>query len=278
MEDIKILENSECEPEENKSSKELFNFAFCGTKGVFNSKLDYLAELAEKENWSVKGNTDPEDTNHILRFYIMDTFDRCKKENKIIYTSDGLYCAFNTGLLTKNSQDILCVFVKNDKQGQPWKLYRFLPCDSIDYMTKFDKIAELAKYWSKYEELYYDPSLDLQLNIDYIIDDNWERISLEIGEQFSKTIIKQMLNGAIIETKKRIKRNMRLVVPQFYRDKIMFLVPIDFKLNENKIVTMAIAVERMNDNQYRANTIFTLEMAYAKARVLMRPEANWLLN
>lgn len=49
---------------------------FCGTKVVFNSKLDYLENIAEPENLSAKVNTDPEDANHILKFYIMDTFER----------------------------------------------------------------------------------------------------------------------------------------------------------------------------------------------------------
>lgn len=38
---------------------------------------------------------------------------------------------------------------------------------------------------------------------------------------------------------------------------------------------MSLAVEEVN-NRYRANTIFTLEMAYKHARLLMKPEADWL--
>lgn len=57
----------------------------------------------------------------------------------------------------------------------------------------------------------------------------------------------------------------------------MFLVPISFQLDETNVVTLAIAVEKVNEKQYRANTIFTLEMAYSKARQLMKPEVNWLI-
>lgn len=38
---------------------------------------------------------------------------------------------------------------------------------------------------------------------------------------------------------------------------------------------MAVAVEYINE-RYRVNTIFTLEMAYMNARLLMKPEVDWI--
>ena len=55
----------------------------------------------------------------------------------------------------------------------------------------------------------------------------------------------------------RIKRNLRLVVPQYYRDEIMYLVPIRIPTLEDSFETMALAVEKTATSQYRANTIFT---------------------
>lgn len=254
---------------------ELFTFAFCGTNEAFQDKLDKLAKIAEPEPWHYSGRDN--DPYHILKYYILDTFSRCKIEDKILYSNDNNYCTFNTGLLTRNSQDILALFVKNTKpNNQPWKLVKFVPKESLDYMNHFDVVAELPRYWDNYEDLYYNPNLDIQLNIDHILEDNWDRISSIIGNKFNKQIIKTIIMGAMIETKERIKRNMRLVVPQYYREKIMFLIPLTLELEENKKVVFALAVEKINNKQYRANTIFTLDMAYSKARQLMRPEANWL--
>ena len=56
----------------------------------------------------------------------------------------------------------------------------------------------------------------------------------------------------------------------------MYLVPLKIPIGEDTYETMALAVEKIN-NQYRANTIFTKEIAYEKARLLMKPESNWLL-
>ena len=50
----------------------------------------------------------------------------------------------------------------------------------------------------------------------------------------------------------------------------MYLLPINLDGTN-----MALAVEKINQ-RYRANTIFTIEMAYKNARLLMKPEADWL--
>ena len=57
----------------------------------------------------------------------------------------------------------------------------------------------------------------------------------------------------------------------------MFLLPL--KINTiSKPVTMALAVEKMSNGSYRANTIFDLESAYKKARLITKPESNWLIE
>ncbi len=38
-----------------------------------------------------------------------------------------------------------------------------------------------------------------------------------------------------------------------------------------------VAIER-NDDTYRINTILTPGMAYCNARLVMKPESNWLKN
>lgn len=78
--------------------------------------------------------------------------------------------------------------------------------------------------------------------------------------------------------KMRVRRNMRLAVPQYYNGEIMYLLPITIPVDNQRFVTMALAIEKTESGQYRANTIFTKEMAYEKARLLMKPESNWLMD
>ncbi len=134
----------------------------------------------------------------------------------------------------------------------------------------------LATYTTNFEELYFNPDYNIIINTDHILDDNWERIESVV--KMNKTLMKTLLVGVIEEAKLRIKRNLRLVVPQFYKNEIMYLVPIKISNADGNFETMALAVEKTATNQYRANTIFTKEMAYEKARLVMKPESNWLAD
>lgn len=251
----------------------LFNYAFCGTEDGFNNMLKYLSELAEKEKWSFNDDK----PYCILRKYIIDTFAQCKRQEKVILSSDGNYSCFNTGLLTVNGNDIIAIFEKNSREGaQPWVLKKFKDQCSRDFLDAFSEVPKLATYTETFQDLYFNPDLNIIVNTDHILDDNWERIESVI--KYNKNVVKALLVGVVEEAKKRIKRNIRLVVPQFYKNEIMYLLPINIPNNEGSYVTMALAVERTDTNQYRANTIFTKEMAYEKARLLMKPESNWLVD
>jgi len=249
----------------------LFTFAYCGTEEGFHNKLDYLAKIAESEKWEYTS----EKPLSILRTYIFKTFEQCNKQDKIVYSADNKWCCANTGLLTPNGKDILMLFNEN-RSGAKWYLKSFRDCAERDFMDNFTTIPPLATYSENYEEFYFKPDYNIEINTDHILDDNWDRINKEVN--LPKNMVKVLLNGVIEETKLKVKRNMRLVVPQYYKDEIMYLMPIKIPVAENKVVTMALAIEETGTHQYRANTILTKEMAYEKARLLMKPESNWLID
>ena len=251
----------------------MYNYAFCGTPEGFNGMLQYLSELAESEVWSFSGN----EPNSILKKYILGTFNQFSKQNKILVSEDGQFSCFNTGLLTGNGNDIVGLFEKNDRSNvQPWFFKGFKDKCHRDFLDVFYTVPELATYATDFRQLYFNPNYNIVVNTDHILDDNWERIHDIIN--FDKNVVKALLVGAIEDAKLKIKRNLRLVVPQFYRDEIMYLVPIKIPTNDGSYVVMALAVEKTETEQYRANTIFTKEMAYEKARLLMKPESNWLME
>lgn len=249
----------------------LFEYAFCGGNEGFPKMIDYLASIAEEERWSFDGNT-----NSVLNKYIKGTFKQCYSKNKILVSDDGNYSCFNTGLLTKNGNDIVAMFSKNRKQGaQEWYMMGFRDITERQFLNAFSFIPEIVTYTDNYEELYFHPDYPIILSTDHILDDNWDRIKDVVP--LSKSIVKGLLVGVLDEAKKRIRRNMRLVIPQFYNNKIMYLLPIQIPVDDDKFETMALAVELTSTKQYRANTIFTKSMAYEKARLLMKPESNWLM-
>lgn len=263
--------------EKEYPKNKLFSYAFCGSELTFTQKLKSLSEIAEPEIWDFKDSPEYKELS-VLRKYIFGTFQRCYDQNLILKSEDDQYSCFNTGLLTQNGNDILGLFGENSNKNasQKWYLVGFFDKCEREIMNNFSEIPNLPTYTDNYEDYYFNPNYNIIINVDHILDDNWSRIENELG--LSKTIVRALLIGVIEETKLRLKRNSRLAVPQFFNNKIMYLIPIKFPINENKYVTMALAVEKTNTNQYRANTIFTKDMAYEKARLLMKPESNWLVE
>lgn len=253
----------------------LFNFAYCGAPDYFNEQLYRLSELAEKETWGF----DDEDEFVILRRYLYKTFERCYFENKILESKAGAYCCFNTGLLTPKGKDIIMLFEENRNYGTTstlkWYLDGFFETTDRDYIRLFDRVPDLAKYTDNVEDLFFNPELDIEVNADHIIDDNWERIKDIIKQP--KDIAELILIGALDKAVRKAKRNMRLVIPQYYDGKINFLLPIEIPTGTDGKTRnyLVLAIEK-TPYKYRANTVFDIRTAYEKARVLMKIEDNWL--
>ena len=110
----------------NKDSDEIiWKFAFLGKPDTLNSKLQELSELAETENWTSSNSTKE---NNILYSYITHTFNRAFElgEEYVIVNNDETYASFNTGLLTENGEDIICLFNTFDSSDEyHWHLYGF---------------------------------------------------------------------------------------------------------------------------------------------------------
>ena len=208
----------------------------------------------------------------------MKTFERCSKLQIINISADGNWSCFNTGLMTINGQDIIGLFTKNSKPNQQeWYFKGFKTASDRDFLNNFTEVPDIASYTDNPNDYYFDTNQEITLSIDHILDDNFERYPEEI-KKLGKEILKSLLSSAFEATKKKIKRNNRLVIPQFYNEKFSYLMPIKIPVSDNKYVTMALAVEKMALGNYRANTIFTTEMAYSKARLVMKPESNWLME
>ena len=260
-----------------KNDMSIYSFAFCGDKEVFGSKIQALAELAEPEPWtSINGPM-----NDRLLNYILYTFKRVYELDLISISEDGSFCVFNTGLITKNGNDIYGFFTKNQRpNAQPWFFSEFL-VDSDRKLTK-SKFSQpkIAQYLSSPEETYFDITKKITFNSDHIFDDHWEeddRFPSEL-KKLGKNVACSLIRDAFQTTIKKIHRNNRLAVPQFYKGQIMYLLPIRIPIDDNNDYIMALGIEKVSSGDYRANTIFTLEIAYKLARLVMKPESNWLLE
>ncbi|MFA5323768.1 MAG: DUF3825 domain-containing protein, partial [Smithella sp.] len=230
---------------------------------------------AEKENWyyDAPQMTDAQKELGVLFQYVHHTFARLQKENKILIADT--HAVFNTGLLTPNGEEIFGLFEKNKLPyiKQEWYLESFY-IESSRYIPEklVGSLPDCADYFSECPgDLYFDPRLKITTNMDHILNDNFERLP-KMWQAFPAKALPVLLNSASTVMIKRIIRNNRIVVPQYYKGRIMYLAPL--QIGDD---IAPLAIEKFSDS-YRINTVFSPGMAYCNARLLMKPESNWLTN
>lgn len=268
---IKMNENINYKPEYN-----LLQDAFLGSKELLNSKLQFLANMAQPEQWNYEGSEE----KSILYNYLCYTYDRIKMEGKTEVLDDNSAMCFNTGLLTEHGADIYAYFIKNEnrnrKEGQDWFLYGFKQRSDSE-LSQFKNFPEIADYFTTPSDFIYDKNMSLSINYDHIIDDNYDRF-VSVGLQ-EKYMINGLLEHAVQRIVEKVKRNYKLAIPQYYTDKatgeskIQLLLPLFLKNNE--VADLALVVDKGKYN-YVGKTILTLEWAYVNSRRIVRPDVDWL--
>ncbi|MDE6714722.1 MAG: DUF3825 domain-containing protein [Lachnospiraceae bacterium] len=242
----------------------LFEFAYCGN---YNATISNLALLAP-EKWSFGNQKD----NGILKRYIEHTFSRLYEETKVVERT--AYAIFNTGLFDEYFKPICAYFVKNAVPNrQQWYLDGFYTEYQLATMGVMDN-PERANYFDDPAELVFDTHLDIVPQYDHIFGDreNIERLPLGIRNSAMRV---QLFNGAIDTVKRMLEANYKTAIPQFYKGKMQLLVPIC--LQAPNVPDLALTCMKTDDkSKYLASTCLTLEMAYNNARLIAKPESNWL--
>ena len=92
-----------------------------------NDFLEKLANMALPEDWKFGNGLPPYPNYPILWSYIKLTFCRLQRQNKVAYSIDSEYAAFNTGLVDYRYMPIIALFKRNfpSKKSQ-WVFYDFV--------------------------------------------------------------------------------------------------------------------------------------------------------
>lgn len=182
-------------------------------------------------------------------------------------------------------------------------------------VRKFNKLPEPAQYFNfnnPHDILYNTSSEDPQLDSEHIIVENTDRLPLDFlnenapkdflikdttkmtleekntyFEQFGKAIkedsskyrcIKNRLDDSLKLALKRVKWNYKTAIPFYYPTKnvISLLLPLAL-IDENKI-DIALVVEKQESGNYIGHTILPLDLAYSNARLVCRPDSDWLMS
>lgn len=252
----------DCEPPKDydtifpSTTKEKNSMAFF--KVNWNDYTETLSKVAAPEIWS----NDTYPNNGMLANYMVHTFEKLKSEQNIITTKD--YGLFNTGLFTKYYDPIYAY-----QSGT----------NPVEFLTSYklgglgiEKYPERANYFEHPELLLFDWHYKINIYYEHILDDpdNRKRIPKEILERDD---IINTLNGSIDTMKKRVSANYKLAIPQYFGGQIQLLLPLC--LRSDDIPDLALVVTKAG-RTYQGHTCITLDMAYNNARLIAKPESNWL--
>lgn len=278
----------------------------------WDDRLKSLSELAEPERWKYLHVPDKSPLP-VLDSYIRYTFLRVHEQNNVA-EADKLAC-FNTGLLTPHQEEIFGLFRISDNYdpskpssalNKKWFFINWARSGDRQ-LTDFMALPTLATYWTDPAELVFNPSLQVQLNLDHIIRDNLNRFPEEIGGCLDKNGVptdikstpdiedeageektlsstppepkaiplatRNALEGAMKHSIRLAQRSYRVAVPQFHHQRIQLLLPL--YLRDAASPDLALTLER-HGQWYRAATILYPDWAYRHARLLARPNSEWL--
>ncbi len=273
-----------------------------------------LKELALKEKWNYKrqNSTNP---YPILNNYLLYTFVRLKHEGKIMEADN--YAAFNTGLVDALYDPIYALFQRNrNKDKQPWAFMDFCVAGQNRagkiLSEYFNPYPEKAKYFQSAGDYIYDgqkkPNIDwehiilehperfpidfLEINkpIDFIFEDTVKMDEIQKKEYFQKLSnaikndektyrsIKRRIEDAIETALKRANWNYKTAVPMYFpkRNSTSLLLPLAI-VDEN-VINVALVIEKQPSGNYIGQTILPLEWAYSNARLITRPDSDWLVQ
>lgn len=249
----------------------------------FYGALDSLEAMAAKENWNYK---DPNiarrnKKNPILENYLHHTFKRLRveylqeqsegKRNLIIYMSSTTAC-FNTGLFTPNYSKIFALF-RPSKYATDKRPYSFIGFEqeASNRLLAIPELPRRANYFTDISDLIYDYTLPLRASNEHILQQNLQRFPSEL---ISNPMLPTLFAGAMEQAKKRVEANYKIAVPTYYDNEICLMLPIC--LIEEKRTDLALAVKK-SMGFYTAKTCLTLDMAYNDARLIARPDSDWLV-
>lgn len=255
------------------------NYLFHDFASWASSSLLKLAGLAQAEDWNYRQATSERDLP-ILRNYVVYSFRRAQYQGRVAVSDKGDVACFNTGLLTPHFERIFGYFVKQTRKEfpQPWFLHGFYR--ESDYrLMAFPQLPVRPTYFDNPAELLFHPSYDFRIQYEHIVNDRIDRFPdhLQRDEKRRTELVRQAVQHAMF----RVEQNYKTAIPQFYwgnrepgnAGRLQLLLPLC--LEDVSRADLALSVDQVS-GVYRAATVLTLDMAYNNARLIARPDREWL--
>lgn len=239
--------------------------------GDYNAKIKELAGKALPEKWSFDNNED----NYILKNYLKYTFNKLQDEGKVIETED--YCVFDTGLFSCYYEPIYAygeLNKNNDENAEKWFFKGFKDKYELGALDVIKDFPQRADFFSDPSRLVFNWHLEVNKNYKHILDDLNTSQRLPDSIKNSERPL-DVLKGVIDTAIQKVIANYKLAVPHYYQNKIQLLVPLCFGRDDKPDVALVLDLKK--NGYYQATTCLSMEMAYMDARLIAKPESNWLI-
>ncbi|HEV2336982.1 MAG TPA: DUF3825 domain-containing protein [Stellaceae bacterium] len=188
---------------------------------------------------------------------------------------------FNTGLQNHHSSDLMATFQRykahSDVPLRPDWVYKgcFAPNDS-GYRDSFGKeTPDIAWYIDDSRDYVFDINYHLERDFfGHLFDRAKERAGLPY---VSDEVVGNYLRGTLENLVPKIKRNYKIAIPVYYVEekRMQLLLPFVSANNVNDV--SCFVIERNDTSKtYCLKTIFDLDAAYFSARLITRPDRDWL--
>ncbi len=262
----------------NEHKPALFRFDFFP---AYEENIRSLAEnLADSELWDFSDSSAKKFA--ILKNYLEYYYRRLKEESKIFYTKNNEFCIFNTGLVTNNQEDIFAFFEVNKsikkykKDLAPYYFKGFFKHSDSMLLEKFgESLPEPANFFEKPELLLINPKYKIIPDIEHIIEDNKNRFPLHL-QQADNAELRRQVKGSIGDVIKKVRTNYKIAIPQYFDGKVQLLLPLCLTSGSPNPDLALVISKVLGQEIYSAITCLTLKMAYNNARLIVKPQSDWL--
>ncbi|MCK6382641.1 MAG: DUF3825 domain-containing protein [Leptospiraceae bacterium] len=266
---------------EQKNEDVFAFFPFDGNIESWEAPYEKLAKIASPENWSFSRLEIKEKYKNqslpILTSYLNYTFLRIQELNFIVYSDEEDKAAFNTGLQTRQGKDIFALFFRNKQSKErdqcDWTFFAFVDSYS-EKLNFYPETPKIATYIEDANDLVFDTKLEIDTNLGHIVEKNMDRLPVALRE--NPRIAITSITGAVQFLRNRIVRNYKVAIPHWYENKIQLLLPLVIS-NDDNIADLALVVDKDKDRKfYRGKTVLSMDQAYIDARLITRPDSDWL--
>lgn len=288
----------------NISRYEIFDDIYFTPAKSYRSNLNILKKMALSEPWG-----DNEKSNGLLYSYLCYTYAHIKEEGKIALSENGLCGCWNTGLVDSRYKPIYC-YMTRISATERWVFQGF--CIDGENLGKVmaDNIANppsRALYFSDGNILFEPDISKLSVDYDHIITEHpsrlpeeWirralnnsiERLENETVSQYDVRIgkiissdegasnyLQTSLEHAIKISLMRCEWNYKTAIPYYDPNSknIGWFLPLCIRSKDRLVPFAALVVTKQNSGRYQGQTIYKLSWAYRCARLVCRPDSDWL--